>query len=272
MAAPPAARRRRPRRPAGGAVAATASERGASTRRRSGRRAQARRQRQAGPRPGLDLVAQQVQGARMGVGPAGGERDRRRAARRRAARSRAAPTSSRAWQTITARRRQSRCSAKAGSCSVASILRRPPRWPSTRSPMRRSWLCEKPGRVDVGEQVGAVAMVVVVRDHHAGLVQGRRPGELAARLVGSPSGRRCRAGASASVADAPRLREVDLEAPLQLAHRGVAQVLAAGATLGRLARREVEDHALAQRAARRLQLGDAEVRGQRVEDGAGRRR
>ncbi len=59
---------------------------------------------------------------------------------------------------------------------------------------------------------------------------------------------------------------VDLEAALQLAHRALAQVLAAGAACCRLARGEVEDDALAQRAARRPQLVDAEVRRQRVED------
>jgi hypothetical protein len=109
-------------------------------------------------------------------------------------------------------------------------------------------------------------MVIVVRDHHPGLVQGRRPGELAPRLVARRGG-----GAVEQVerelADPARLAQVDVEAPLQLAHRGVAQVLAAGATLGRLARREVEDHALSQGAARRLELGDAEVGGERVEDG-----
>ena len=123
------------------------------------------------------------------------------------------------------------------------------------------------GRVDVGEQVGAVAMVVVVRDHHARPRAAPPPRRARAAPRGSAAG----AALSSSVERrrAPtrsRLRDVDLEAPLQLAHRGVAQVLAAGATLGRLARREVEDHALAQRAARRLQLGDAEVRRQRVED------
>src|SRR4029453_19130097 len=39
------------------------------------------------------------------------------------------------------------------------------------------------GGVDVGEQVRAVAVGIVVRDHHPRLVQRRRPGELAARLA-----------------------------------------------------------------------------------------
>ena len=67
--------------------------------------------------------------------------------------------------------------------------------------------------------------------------------------------------------DADGLRAVDHEAALQLAHRGLADVLAAwpgGA--GAQALVEVEDHALAQRAARRQQLGDAELRRERVED------
>jgi diguanylate cyclase (GGDEF)-like protein len=44
-----------------------------------------------------------------------------------------------------ASRRHSTCQAKVSLASCASILRRPPRWPSTSSPMRRCWLCEKPG-------------------------------------------------------------------------------------------------------------------------------
>ena len=52
------------------------------------------------------------------------------------------------------------------------------------------------GRVGVREQVGAVAMVVVVRDQHAQLVQRGRPGELAPRLaigLGPQRGRAARA-------------------------------------------------------------------------------
>ena len=75
-----------------------------------------------------------------------------------------------------------------------------------------------------------------------------------------------RSSAAAMRATRSACADVDLEAALQLAHRGLAQVLAAGVALGRLARGEIEDHALAQRAARRLQLGDAEVGRERVED------
>jgi hypothetical protein len=109
-------------------------------------------------------------------------------------------------------------------------------------------------------------MVVVVRDHHPGLVQRRRPAQLAARLARRLGG----AVVRAAQGDAPRpvgLLDVDLEAALQLAHRGVADVAGRPrALLGSWRAAEVEDDALAQRAARRLQLGDAEVSSQRVED------
>jgi hypothetical protein len=122
------------------------------------------------------------------------------------------------------------------------------------------------GGVDVGDQVGAVAMVIVMRDHHPRLVQPGRPRQLAAAFVAG-LGKGAGEQRGGNGADAPRLGDVDLEATLQLAHRIVAHVAAVGAALGVAARREVEDHALAQRSARRPELGDAEVGRERVEDG-----
>ena len=97
----------------------------------------------------------------------------------------------------------------------------------------------------------------------------RRP----ARARGAP---RCAALGAAPSSSAQRraratrarLREVDLEAPLQLAHRGVAHVLAgrrARSAAWRAARSKITPWRSAPRAG--LQLVDAEVRRQRVEDG-----
>jgi hypothetical protein len=70
----------------------------------------------------------------------------------------------------------------------------------------------------------------------------------------------------ATASTRPACSVVDLEAALQLAHRGLADVRVPAAARARSpARRQVEDHALAQGAARRLQLVDAEVHRQRVE-------
>ena len=145
----PAARRRGPRRPAGGAVARlplAGRRRGPRPRAvgASGRRQ--RRLQHADAAPGLDLLAQQVQRARMRLGPAERrapasagrpsptQRDARPGRRRRGHGRRSPPGAGRTGAGRTS-----------APASRASSLRRPPRWPSTRSPMRRSWLCEKPG-------------------------------------------------------------------------------------------------------------------------------
>ena len=109
-------------------------------------------------------------------------------------------------------------------------------------------------------------MVVVVRDHLAELVQLRGPRKFAPRVdVGVGHGgveERQRHGLHARC-----LRRVDTEAPLQLRHGGVAHVARARALQHGDALVQIDDHALAQRAARRLHLGDVEVGRQRVEDG-----
>jgi hypothetical protein len=67
--------------------------------------------------------------------------------------------------------------------------------------------------------------------------------------------------------DAVGLRDVDAEAALQLLRRRLADVVAARLRTGRTPPLvEVEDHALAQRTARRHQCLDAELGRQRVED------
>ena len=125
----------------------------------------------------------------------------------------------------------------------------------------------------MGEQVGAVPVVVVVRDHHADLVQRRGPAELAPR----PRSASCGADAVVAAPARPRARA----RPARCRPRSAAAARAPSASRmspgARAARRssrscEIEDHALAQRAARRLQRVDAEVRRQRVEDRTGRRR
>ena len=125
------------------------------------------------------------------------------------------------------------------------------------------------GRVDVAEQVGAVAVVVVVRHHHADLVQRAGPAELAPRLVASaPRLRRGRSSASATVRTRcgllRRRRSKRRCSSRTDASRMSCPPASRAAAWQALV--EVEDHALAQRAARRLQLVDAEVRRQRVED------
>ena len=125
------------------------------------------------------------------------------------------------------------------------------------------------GRVDVREHVGAVAVVVVVRDHHAGLVQRGGPAQFAARLA-CRAALRMRLDAGVQVVgelrDARRLRRIDHEAALQFEHRGVAHVVCARRVLsGDAALGKVEDHALAQRAVGRLQRVDVEMRGEGVE-------
>ena len=108
-------------------------------------------------------------------------------------------------------------------------------------------------------------VMVMVRDRHTGLVQLRRPAELAPGLAARL---RMHAGLPrrGQARDPAGLDDVDGEALLEVAHRRLAQVFAAGAPLGRLARSEVEDHALAQRTACRPELVDAEVGRERVED------
>ncbi len=126
--------------------------------------------------------------------------------------------------------------------------------------------------VDMAEQVGAVAVVVVVRNHHADLVQRGGPAELAhglARLVVVGRGRLQRGvQPQRQRLHARRLRRVDVEALLQRERRVVAQVAPLdGAVPRRDALLQLEDDAMAQRAARRLQCRDAEVGHQRVEHG-----
>ncbi len=99
-------------------------------------------------------------------------------------------------------------------------------------------------------------MVVVVRDHHADLVHGAGPAQLAggvavglvgAVFVQAIPKRQC------PLADAVGLRQVHMETPLQLAHRGVALVVLALVAGGLDALFQVEDHALAQGALGRAQ-------------------
>jgi hypothetical protein len=114
------------------------------------------------------------------------------------------------------------------------------------------------------QQVGAVAVVVVVRHHLAHLVQRAGPAQLAACLGVGP-GQAPYNSASATCATrrpAPRRPR----SALQFGHRGVAQVVAPLA-LRLQAFVQVDDHALAQRPLGRQQRVDAEVRGQRVQDG-----
>ena len=118
----------------------------------------------------------------------------------------------------------------------------------------------------MAQQVGAVAVVVVVRDHHAQLVQVAGPAQFAHR-IGIGLRRQLAVQRQRHHAHPLGLRHVHLEALLQLAHRVVAHVAVLAVARGMHAVVEVDDHALAQRAAGRLQVLDAEVRGQRVQDG-----
>ena len=96
-------------------------------------------------RPGRDLLLQQEQRARVGLGPGRAVAPARASRPRARSASACGSTLPRAWHLMTASRRHSTCQAKVSLASCGSTLRRPPRWPSTRSPMRRCWLCEKPG-------------------------------------------------------------------------------------------------------------------------------
>ena len=121
-------------------------------------------------------------------------------------------------------------------------------------------------RVDMGQQVSAVAVVVVVRHHQAEFMQGAGPAQFTSGLgVGVGQGgveqRHGNAG------DPAGLTFVDIKAALQLGHRGVAHVARQHVLDGVDALVQVDDHALAQRALGRPQFADAEVRGQRVQDG-----
>ena len=136
-------------------------------------------------------------------------------------------------------------------------MRRPAALPEHELADAAQLALRKARRVDVREQVGAVAMVIVVRHHHADLVQRTGPQQLAPHL-GTGLRLHARVEVLGDRGDALRLLHVDQEAALQLAHRSVADVVSVLAHLGRLqALVEIEDHALAQRAARRLQRLDA---------------
>ena len=188
----------------------------------------------------------------------------------RAARSRAGSTSPRAWQTITARRRQSSCQANVvvlPAAPRACAGRRAGRAPGRRC--RRSWLCEKPGASTWRQQVGAVAVVVVVRDHHAR--SRAAPQAQPSSRRASLRRRRLRRRRAATSGDRARRARPARCRPRSGAAARAPTRRACRAPPRRGARppgalAEVEDHALAQRAARRLQRVDAEVRRQRVED------
>ncbi len=108
----------------------------------------------------------------------------------------------------------------------------------------------------------------------------RSQAQPSSRSLSSPDGIEGRADGAAvqrqrDTAHARRLRRIDHEAALQPAYRGVANVAVGGSRPAahaatrraqcRVALVQVDDHALAQRAAGRPQGLDAEVRGQRVE-------
>ena len=121
-------------------------------------------------------------------------------------------------------------------------------------------------RVHMRDQVGAVAVVIVVRDHHADLVQRRRPAQLALQVQ---LGARLDLAVQAlgRVLHAAGLHRVGAKALLQLGHRVVAQIVVGRIAVGGQALLQIEDHALAQRPACGLQRLDAELRRQRRQDG-----
>ena len=122
------------------------------------------------------------------------------------------------------------------------------------------------GRIDMGQQVGAVPVVIVVRNHEPDLVQGAAPGQFAPGVdVGV--GQRAVEESQCHFGNALRLRRVDAEALLQFGHRGVAHVARALEQVHLKALVQVDDHALPQRALGRPEGADAEVRGQCVQDG-----
>jgi hypothetical protein len=118
----------------------------------------------------------------------------------------------------------------------------------------------------MGQQVGAVAVVVVVRHHLADLVQAQAQPS-SRRVSESASGMAASNSASASPATRAPASCRHRKAPLQFGHRSLAHVLWP-ATLRRVqALLQVDHHTLAQRALGGPEFVDAEVRGQRVQDG-----
>ena len=144
-------------------------------------------------RPGRGLLVQQVEGARVGLGPGCAPRPAR--PRGRGAQAQRPRVGLAARMALDDRQPQAQHLPGEGRrcASCGSILRRPPRWPSTRSADAPLLALREARRVDVGQQVGAVAVVVVVRDHQADLVQGAGPAQLA------PRSRRSAAGSDAVV-------------------------------------------------------------------------
>ena len=143
VAAPPAARRRRPGRAAGRAVARRASSAPRPTAPQL-RPQQARRERRRSSPRRRSPSRSRCSGARMRFGP--GRLHGTTGGAPFAEAQRIAP-----GIDVVARMADDHGQAQAEQvqreralCRRGSILRRPPRWPSTRSPMRRSWLCEKP--------------------------------------------------------------------------------------------------------------------------------
>ena len=224
MAAPPRARGRRRR----------SSCRRCSRRMPVGRRSpaqpavEARRQRQAGLRPRVDLVAQQVHGARIGRPPRPAREPIVGVPASTLSAIAAAPASSRAWQSITARRRQSTCSAKVGPAArlPSCAGRRAGRAPGRRSGAAGSARSRPRRRARAGRRCGDGGRGA--RPSCRSRAGAAAHAQLAARL-GLGVGDRVVEQRGASSPTRSRLRDVDVEAPLQLAHRGVADVLAAGA-------------------------------------------
>ena len=178
-----------------------------------------------------------------------------------------ASTSPRAWHSITARRRHSTCQAVSSRDRPASILRSPPRCPSTSSPRRRCWLCEKPGASTCDtmyalwrwwswcETISPTSCnAAAQRSSLCISASPSRPRALEEALRGACATR------SAWCTS-------DVEAALELGDRRVAQVVAARLVAGGEPLGQVDDHALAQRALGGRQLVDAELRADRVEDG-----
>jgi len=124
----------------------------------------------------------------------------------------------------------------------------------------------KTRRVGMRQQVGAVAVVVVVRDHQAHLVQRTGPAQLAPRL-GLGVGHDGVEQRQRHPRHALSLRGVDAKAALQLGHRGIAHIARQLTAQRQQAFLQIEQHALAQRALGRPKDVDAELRRQRVKDG-----
>ena len=161
----------------------------------------------------------------------------------------------RAWHLMTASRRHSACQANCGVGQAGVQL-------AQAAALAQHQLADAPllalreaGRVDIGHQVGAVAVVVVVRHHLPDLVQVAGPAQLALALVERvvAVGHRLRTAVCASVrtrsawsvSTTKRACSSRTDSSRTSSGCGMAQRVQALA--------QVDDHALAQRAARRQQ-------------------